>query len=465
MSTTAISLDSVLQQRAKSIAHTAIAALCVFSVVNPLIQQAGLSFFPYSIAGMNVMQLFQGMCFPLVLVVLPRLPRGCAALSHPFSVLLWAYVMSLGILHLRLLSAGRIPPEMVNTERMVYFKIIFALVFWYFTSRLVQSHETARRVIRSIVIGAVLSAGWVVACYFFGLGGAHYEAAGVRATAGSEGASGKAVAGFLLPAAVGAMYLAFQNRSYRWALGAVLVFGAVFVTFDRSAQVACSVAMLWMALWYLILARPRPDRRIVLLFLGILVLVGGVYYTHHGTEELISRWTSDFDRGEIGSGRGAFYTTAWHWFWKDSGVTDFLLGVGYGNIYDIMHTGSGLYRHTHSDLFDLLMIGGVVGLMLYVFLFYTIASLGRDMSTDSMEFGTLGALLLSFGVMSLLTGLTEFPHTVYAFGGQCICLRVLALREVIDTASLPSPRPAERSNHDFRRKTGLFPGWARCQTS
>ena len=142
---------------------------------------------------------------------------------------------------------------------------------------------------------------------------------------------------------------------------------------------------------------------------------------------MLARWTHDFDRGEIGSGRGAFYTTAWNWFWTDSSTADFLVGVGYGNIYEIMHAGSGIYRHTHSDLFDMLMIGGIVGLVLYFLVFYTMASLGRGLPTGSPAFAILAALLLSFGVMSLLTGLMAFPHTLYAFGAQCICIRVIAI--------------------------------------
>jgi len=413
--------------RDESIAHTAVLGLCVFSVVNPLVKQATLFFFPYSIGGMNLMQWFQGLCFPLVLITLPGLPSDGGGLSRPFSRLLWAYVISFGVLHLRLLSTGRLPADMVMTERMVYFKIIFALLFWYYAACLIRSYEFAQLLLRSILLGALISAGWIGVCYFFSLGGAHYTFAGVTATAGSEGASGKGVAGFLLPAAAGAMFLALRDSSYRWALGAALMLAAVFITFDRSAQVAFAVTLLWMALWWLGLARPRPNAKIVLIFLVIVVLSGGIYYAHHGTEELLARWTHDFDRGEIGSGRGAFYTTAWNWFWTDSSTADFLVGVGYGNIYEIMHAGSGIYRHTHSDLFDMLMIGGIVGLVLYFLVFYTMASLGRGLPTGSPAFAILAALLLSFGVMSLLTGLMAFPHTLYAFGAQCICIRVIAI--------------------------------------
>jgi len=100
-----------------------------------------------------------------------------------------------------------------------------------------------------------------------------------------------------------------------------------------------------------------------------------------------------------------------------------------------MHTASGAFRHTHSDLFDMLMIGGIVGLALYFLLFHTIASLGKGLPIGSAEFATLAAMLLSFGVMSLLTGLIAFPHAMYAFGVQCICIRVLAVQEESDLRS------------------------------
>ena len=441
--------------RSEYIANAAVLGLCVFSVANPLVKQAVLFFFPFPIAGLNLMQWFQGLCFLLVLMMLPVVPRGCIELSRPFSRLLWAYVIALSVVHLRLLSTGRIPADMVFTERMVYFKIVFALLFWYYASRLVQSYEFARVLLHSILLGALISAGWILVCYCSGIGGAHYAFAGITATAGSEGASGKGVVGFLLPAAAGAMFLSLRDGSYRWALSAALIVAAVFVTFDRSAQVAFVVALFWMAIWWLGLARPRPASKIVFLFLGIIVLSGAIYYGRHGTEELLARWTLDFDRGEIGSGRGAFYTAAWNWFWHDSSITDFLLGMGYVNIWDVMHTASGAFRHTHSDLFDMLMIGGIVGLALYFLLFHTIASLGRGLPIGSAEFATLGAVLLSFGVMSLLTGLMAFPHAMYAFGAQCICIRILAIQGDIDPGHSVSVHPDRYARVGFRNSKSM----------
>lgn len=427
---------SITWSRSEFVAEAAVLGLCVFSVANPLVAQATFFFFPDPLAGMNIMQWFQGLCFLLILVTLPKLPRDCVEFSYPFSRLLWAYVISLGLLHLRLFSTGRLPDDMVNTERMVYFKVIFALLLWYYVSCLVQSHKSARRLLQSILLGALISASWILICYFSGIGSANYASAGIKATAGSEGVSGKAMAGFLLPATAGAMFLALRDDSYRWAMCASLIVVAVFVTFDRSAQVAFMVGLSWMTIWWVGLACPRPCSKTILLFLCIIFVLGSVYFVHHGSEELVARWTRDFDRGEIGSGRGTFYMTAWNWFWNDSSILDFLFGMGFGNIYDLMHTGSGIFRHTHSDLFDMLLIGGIVGLAIYFLLFYTIASLGRGLPVGSMEFAALAALLISFGVMSLLTGLMAFPHTMYAFGAQCISIRVLAIQEKLDPIPL-----------------------------
>lgn len=433
----------------ESVAEIALMALCVFSIVNPLVAQAASFFFPYRIAGLNMMQWFQGLCLPLILVTLPKLPKGCVELSHPFSRLLWAYVISFGLLHLRLLSTDRLPADMVNIERMVYFKVVFALLLWYFTSCLVPSYESAQWLLKSILIGALICAAWIVICYVTGMGSANYVSVGIKATAGSEGVSGKAIAGFLLPAATGAMFLAVQKGSYRWAMSAALIVVAVFITFDRSAQVAFIVGILWMTIWWLTLAYPKPCPKTILLFLCIIFILGGIYYAYHGNEELVARWTRDFDRGEIGSGRGTFYMTAWNWFWKDSSITDFFFGIGFGNIYDLMHSRSGIFRHTHSDLFDMLVIGGIVGLALYFLLVYTITSLGKGLPVGGIEFAILGALLLSFGVMSLLTGLMAFPHTLYAFGAQCICVRVLAIQEKLDPMPSSSACPSESVNADF----------------
>jgi hypothetical protein len=413
-------------------ADKAFLGLCAFSVVNPLIAQAAPFFFPGNIAGMNITQWFQGLCLPLVLVTLPALSKNGLPISRSFSRLFWAFVMVLSVLHLRLLAANRLSADFANTERMVYFKILFALLLWYYAARLVQSHDSAEKLLRWVLLGALASALWILVCYFFGVGSANYASAGIQATAGSEGVSGKAIAGFLLPAVTGAMFLALQKDSLRWSLAAVLMAAALFVTFDRSAQVALAVALCWGAVWWFGVAHPRPGSKAVLLFTCAVLLLGGVYYVHKGGEELMARWTQDLDRGEIGSGRGVFYATAWDWFWQKCDTTDFLLGMGYSNIYDLMYSASGLYVHTHSDLFDMLLAGGIAGLSLYVLLFGTIASLVRGLSSGCVEFAMLVALLVSFCVMSCLTGLIAFPLTMYTFGIECICIRVLACERDLD---------------------------------
>lgn len=431
-------------------------SLCVFSVANPLLAQATPSIFPYPIAGLNVMQWFQGLCFLAILATLPRLSKQRGELTRPFSRLLWVYSLTLGLLHLRLVSTGRTPADTVTAERMVYFKVIFALLLWYYASLLVQSRESARMLLRSLLLGAVIIAAWILICYLSGTGSHNYAMADVKATAGSEGVSSKAIAGFLLPAVAGAIFLAVRESSSRWAMGAALMAAAVFVTFDRSAQVAFVAGLSWMAIWWLGFGGSKRSSKTILLFVCIILLAGGVYYAHHGTEELIARWTHDFDRGEVGSGRGAFYTRTWNWFWSESSTLDFLCGMGYCNIYDLMHSASGMYVHTHSDLFDMLVIGGVAGVVLYLLLFHTIAALRRGLAVGSAEFAALGALLLSFGVMSLLTGLMAFPHTVYAFGAQCICIRVLAIPKESDPKSLFPMRPGEFTRVTFHR------GQSRC---
>jgi len=418
--------------RQESVANSALVVLSIFSAANPVIAQAAALVLPNPIAGLNIMQWFQGLCFVAILIALPRMPKGWVELSRPFSRLLWVYVVSLGLLHFRLLSTGRLSLDVASTERVVYFKVVFALLLWYCASCLVRSHESARLLLRSVVWGAAASAAWILICYFTGVGSANHAVEGIRATAGSEGVSGKAMAGFLLPATGGAMFLAVREGSHRWALYAAVMAIAVFVTFDRSAQVAFVVGLSWMMIWRLGLASSKRCSKTILLFLIVLIVLGGVYYAHHGSEELVARWTHDFDRGEIGSGRGTFYTAAWDWFWRDADLADFLLGMGYGNISDLMHSRSGIYRHTHSDLFDMLLMGGIVGLVLYSLLFCTVARLASGLSCGSLEFAIFVAILMSFGVMSLLTGLMAFPHTMYAFGAQCICLRVLAFQEEDD---------------------------------
>ncbi len=402
--------------------------LCAFSVLNPAVTQAGMYFLPSGIAGYSPMQLFQGVYLVVILATLPLICRDATSLSRQFKWLTILFTAGLCAIHVRIWAMGRTPSYLATAERIVCLRIVMSCLLWYYVSLLVSSPKHALRLMNSLILGGSVCAVWILFFYFRQGGGvAAYAASGVEASFGSEGVSGKAVAGLLLSSAVGMMYMAIRNASGFRAVGVLLLLGALFVTFDRSAQVAVGCVALWSVIWWQRSCRPRSAMRVMTVFLVGLVLCGSVYLIHRGTDELIARWTFDFDRGEVGSGRGAFYTTAWRWFVWDSDLGDFVMGMGFANIHELIFQHTGLAVHCHSDLFDMIVMGGVFGLVLYLLMWGVLASTAMNVPVRSVEFGAMGAMLAAFGVMSLLTGQMNFPLTMYPLGAQLVCMRVLAL--------------------------------------
>ncbi len=108
-------------------------------------------------------------------------------------------------------------------------------------------------------------------------------------------------------------------------------------------------------------------------------------------------------------------------------MADMLVGIGYTGIKETMHERSGLLIHTHSDLFDLLLGGGLLGLAVYISLTGSLLRYFRRVPPQSAEFALMGAIFAIFLVMSLITGQLEATHAMFCNGAILCCCHVIAV--------------------------------------
>ena len=191
-----------------------------------------------------------------------------------------------------------------------------------------------------------------------------------------------------------------------------------------NVQVGFVAAVLWLVVWWVLHSgrrnRPLVNRRMVVGALLVLVLAGGLLYP-----SLRTRWTADFAQGRPGSGRIEFYGAALRAFTSGS-LADAVMGIGYSGVTRTMQERCGLSVHTHSDLFDLLLGGGLLGLGIYMAFFGVLLSTLREVAASSAEWALMGAACAIVAVMGLITGLLEATHAMFCLGAILHCCSVLA---------------------------------------
>ena len=96
-----------------------------------------------------------------------------------------------------------------------------------------------------------------------------------------------------------------------------------------------------------------------------------------------------------------------------------LLGVGYSGMRDAMlHEGMGGNRkHTHSDVLDILLAFGFLGLLGWAAVHYAMIQTVRAAPRGSTEYALAGGIYVVFLVESLLTGQVFGTATMVVYLG------------------------------------------------
>jgi hypothetical protein len=423
--------------------------LCAFAFLNPLVTQAGIFLAGRGGAsGFSIPQLFQGGIFLLAVacvVLVPwrrnvrtaRLGRFLLLLAGGCTVILFKTACD---------HRGAITLDQMRDDLIFFFKIFFWAFMWWFTAVVVRQKTESLRVLRALLWGATGASLIVVASYLSGAGTVEaYERSGIIASVGASGVSPKQTVAYLAPCALIAMYLGRKQQRLIALAIAVLLIASTLVTYDRSIQVGLLMATGWLVVWWGILSGRREHRNWSVGLLAVACTAAVFLFASAGFESLQTRWTEDFRNGRPGSGRLEFYQAAWERF-SDGSLSDMLAGIGYSGIKDTMHARCGLPIHTHSDLFDLLLGGGLLGLLIYLTLLWNLLQYWRGVPRASAESALMGAYLGIFAVMSLITGQLEATHAMFALGATLHCCHVLRAGRTMPDRAAPLDRSGLRAS-------------------
>lgn len=421
--------------------------LCIFAVFNPLVVQASFFFAPsFRPGGLSVPQVFQGAAFLVGIAIVlwtrwtptvdtVRLGRFMALVAVGGTIFLGKSILESGGLSSIMSFRG---------DFVVYFKMVFWSSSWFLVAVLVQTQKDAARLLRAIALGAWLTSLIVVVCYLTGAGAiATYAIEGARASIGASGVSVKQTVPYLASCAFVAMYL---GRRERWLVGlaaALTLIAATLISYDRAVQVGLVVAALWFFVWRFFLVHRRKSHTSERVFI-VCGLLAVALFGSLGYESLHARWTSDFAKNRPGSGRLGFYQAAAERF-SEGPAADMLFGVGYSGIRQTMEERCGMSVHTHSDFFDLMLGGGLLGLGIYGAFFWTLFRFFRGVPLQSAECALMGAVGAVYVVMGLITGLLEATHAMFCLGAIFQCCHVIATSTPA-TGCTPDEKPVSLGN-------------------
>jgi hypothetical protein len=293
---------------------------------------------------------------------------------------------------------------------IAYVQIAYWLTIWYVGVATITNARSALIVAKSLVIGALITGASVYYGYITGSAlNAVYSGAGVEASSGWF-VSGKGIAGSLVVGALLAAYLGYRRHTWVSVLLALFCMGASFLTYARSGLIAMCAALIWLSTWSVgtrFSTRSSWASRLVLASLCGAVIVTALV----GTADLATRWADLDDPEKAGSGRLLLWTAAGRSFLNGSPVEQ-LFGRGFQGMLDMVYASLGVVVHTHNDLLDMLVIGGVLGLIVLGLIFTGIVVQIRSAKPASPEFAVAVAILVVLGCQAFFTGQLFLPDVM-----------------------------------------------------
>lgn len=298
--------------------------------------------------------------------------------------------------------------ELPQTSVVAQVQILYWTLAWHVAATLIRGRTSAALVANGLVVGALLTAISVVYGYVVGAP-SFYRTQGVEASAGWF-ISAKGIAGTLTAGALLAGYLAWKRRKPALYAAAALCVCALLLTYARAGMVAVCCALGWLLIWTAANGFGRQSvwaRRMLLAS----AIAGAVFFYQAGTESLVLRWSDLKQPSYAGSGRLILWHAASERFLNGS-ATDQVFGIGYAGMLDLTERATGVRLHTHSDPLDLLLIGGIVGLIMLGLVLGGIVHQIRRVPFRSPEFAVAVAMFLVMLAQGCLTGQVFLPDVM-----------------------------------------------------
>lgn len=322
-----------------------------------------------------------------------------------------------------------------------YVQIIYWLEVWLLATLAFDTPYRRRLALMCVVAAALMSSISIFHGYLTGTS-LTYEYQQITASTGLFN-SGKGVAGVLVVSGIISAYLLRERANVTGVVIACLMFAAAFLTYARAGLVALCAALLTIGAWSLAICPHAAAARWARRLLAGCVLLGVIGYLLVGTADLTSRWADMMDPDQAGSGRITFWKVALNSFW-DASLAEQILGRGYVGMYAVMQSGYGMRIHTHNDLLDMLLVGGVMGVVCLSVFWATLIARLRLLRPASAEYGAGLAILTGFFAQSLLTGQIFDPSTMAVYVIAFVCVTAVHSQSRLNSASCDSHCAANR---------------------
>ncbi len=137
----------------------------------------------------------------------------------------------------------------------------------------------------------------------------------------------------------------------------------------RTGIIAISLSSLFVIILSLSKVKDVLKKLILLFLIIVIVIVGWYFIKKYSFDQAIEMRFEEADirKGGTGSGRSFFWMESIDYIMNVDSFVDILFGEGYGSSSQIMFKRLGIYVGTHSEIFDLLLNFGIVGLVFFFF--------------------------------------------------------------------------------------------------
>jgi len=289
------------------------------------------------------------------------------------------------------------------------------ILVWYAAQMWIRDSANARTVLNGLMVGAIIIAASVCYGYMAGMDNSVYEGEGVKASSGFF-VSGKGIAGALVVGGVTAAYLGIARRTWRHSCAAVFCFGACFLTYARAGLVALCSTLLWLLVWGTLL-QSRAGASWVRRVFAAAVVGTAILVANIGLTDLSRRWSDLNDPNRAGSGRLVLWAVAAESF-NEATLSEQWAGRGYVGMGEFIDSQIGNRIHTHNDVLDMLVMGGVVGIVCLLLVFSALVAPIVRAPIGSPEFAAAVAILLALVCQAIFTGQMFIPDvmTYYVVG-------------------------------------------------
>jgi O-antigen ligase len=296
------------------------------------------------------------------------------------------------------LLAGSVDPE----SYVAYGQMAYWLVLWITASLVCVTTTQAMLLLYGLACGALLTASSILFGLAFG-GLNFYEDDLVSSSAGWFNTA-KTITGILVCGAAVILYLG-SGRRRPWLYGILAAFclvGAV-LTYARAGTVALAAVIVWLALWA---ARAGGffQWQALKWFLSLMLIIALAAPVVIHPQTLFARWGDVTEGEEAGSGRVGLWNIAVEGF-AAAPLSTQLLGRGFESMAELLYRECGEdVKHTHNDAFDMLLVGGVAGIVWLLSFIWTWGARIARFSPWSLEGAVAVAVFIDYLCHAQFTG-------------------------------------------------------------